>query len=747
MDILAELNPQQLAAVTAGFGPVLVLAGPGSGKTRVLTRRIAYLIQDMSVRPFNILAMTFTNKAAHQMEDRITSLLGAKPDGLWIGTFHSICARILRREVKSLPGFDDNFTIVDDGDQEMIVRDCIRDLKYDDKRFRPAKIHAIISRAKNDMVMPEDMPVDLPGPRQAREDAEVTRRVYEQYQNRLQTCNMMDFDDLLIWPLRLFSENPQVRERYARRFEHVLVDEFQDTNQAQYQLLHYLSSYTQNLYVVGDEDQSIYRWRGADYHNVLRFEEDHPDFLKILLEQNYRSTQAVLDAARAVIDRNTQRTPKALFTERGQGEQIVLHEAVDDTAEAGHVVDTMQQLISLGKARRGDFAVMYRTNAMSRLLEEAFMRAGQPYHLVGAQRFYGRREIKDLIAYLRLVQNPRDEVSLQRVINVPPRKIGEKAVAALLDAAQQNSLSSGEILLDLAAGGTESQFWQLLGARSGAVLANFGLLLQRLLEYRANLPLLELIDRTLEETGYEDYIKAESVEGEDRWENVLELRSLATHFSDQDLGVFMDNVALVSDQDTLTDQADSATLLTLHAAKGLEFKYVFIIGLDEKTLPHNRSLGEPEEMAEERRLFYVGMTRAKDRLYLLRARRRSSFGGYEETQPSRFLHDIPVTLVHQSSPRVYNQGYDTRRDDPSHRSRPASLPQGGYNWSAAAPRPATLAIEPKFKPGLRVRHHTWGDGIVVDDRVQENEEMVDVHFESVGFKRLLASMARLEIIT
>ena len=417
MDLLNGLNIQQQQAVTAGLGPVLILAGPGSGKTRVLTHRIAYLISHMGVNPYHILAVTFTNKAARVMENRVADLLGDASRGVSLGTFHANCARILRREADALP-FNSNFVIYDADDQLKLVRQAVNDLDLDSKQHQPARIHAAISNAKNELLLPDQVPIN-----NYRDEA--MRRVYQRYQTLLLDNNGLDFDDLLLYTAFLLDNQPSIREKYARRYEHVLVDEFQDTNLAQYTLLKHLASFHRNIFVVGDADQSIYRWRGADYRNVLRFEDDYPYTQKILLEQNYRSTQAILDAAMAIIDHNPQRTPKRLFTERGEGQKAVVFEAFDDRAEAGFVIDTISVLVARQQLQPGAFAVMYRTNAQSRVLEEAFLKANLPYKLVGAQRFYGRREIKDLIAYLRLVHNPKDEISLIRAIQAPKRGIGD----------------------------------------------------------------------------------------------------------------------------------------------------------------------------------------------------------------------------------------------------------------------------------------------------------------------------------
>ena len=742
--LLSNLNKQQQKAVTAGLGQTLVLAGPGSGKTRVLTSRIAYLIQAMGVHPTAILAVTFTNKAAREMEARLQNLLEGAAQGVWLGTFHAMCARILRRETNYLP-YQPNFVIMDADDQETLTRRVMKELRIDDKIYRPTAIHASISTAKNELILPEGFPVS--GYRD-----EITARVYKRYQEMLLASNAMDFDDLMLNVVRLLQDNLGVQERYARRFEHVLVDEFQDTNIAQYTLLRLLSSVHKNIFVVGDEDQSIYRWRGADYRNVLRFEEDYPACCKILLEQNYRSTQTVLDAARAVIDRNKNRTPKHLFSERGTGDRILLFEASDDHAEAAYVVDTIHQLLNGKKANGGDFAVMYRTNAQSRLLEEAFLHAGLAYRLVGAQRFYGRREVKDIIAYLRLVQNPDDEVSLARVLNVPLRGIGDKTLIGLQLTAQGASISAGAVLLNLAEKGQESPYHAAIGARS-MLLAEFG---ELLLRWRSNLETIALptlFDRLLADIGYAEYIRDGSDEGEDRWENVQELRRLAFEYEDRGLTAFLENLALVSDQDTVPEKLDTPTLLTLHAAKGLEFDTVFIIGLDEGLVPHSRSFDEPEEMAEERRLFYVGMTRARNRLFLVRANQRTTYGSFEMSDPSRFLADLPEALVRRQGMGLSSRTRwtDADADDRTTRRKPEKRWETSSSGTRLAPKPPPSGISApvvpqRYRPAMHVRHASWGEGMVIESRPIDGEETVDVVFKSVGFKRVLASIAHLEII-
>ncbi len=729
------LNERQQRAVTSPTSQILVLAGPGSGKTRVLTHRIAHLVQG-GMAPQRILAVTFTNKAAREMETRLEKMLGGKANGVWLGTFHATCARILRREAQPGNGlpFDTRFVIMDADDQLSIVRRLIKELNISDKLFRPNAVLSAISNAKNNLILPQDF-----GARSYRD--EVILRVYERYQQSLQSSNALDFDDLLLWVVRLFAANPEVQNRYARQFEYVLVDEFQDTNRVQYELLRQLSSAYGNLFVVGDEDQSIYRWRGADYRNVLRFEQDYPRCEKILLEQNYRSTQTVLDAARGVIDQNRNRTRKHLSSARAEkGKQIVLFEAADDHEEAEYVVSTIQRALKEKLAEGADFAIMYRTNAQSRVLEEAFLSAGLPYRLVGAQRFYGRREIKDMIAYLRLVYNPSDDVSLGRAINVPARHIGEKTLEALQEAARGAGVSSGELLLELGSSEPEPAFSGLLPARTQAVLQPFARLLLEWHNQLNTASLPTLFDRILEDTHYQSWLDDGTDEGTDRWGNVLELRKLAYDYETRGLEAFLENLALVSDQDTLPEENNAATLLTLHAAKGLEFDRVFIIGMDEGLLPHSRSKDDEEEMAEERRLFYVGLTRAKNQIYLVRAERRTTYGSYEYSTPSQFLDDIPRSLLQQSGKvqpvrRVVNPAWDE------------TMTWGRVSQAPASARTPQPAVQSRYKATMRVRHPSWGDGVILESRIEDGEETVDVHFESVGFKRLLASLAKLEILS
>ncbi len=712
--------------MTAGNGPVQVVAGPGSGKTRVLTHRIAYLISHLGVRPYNILAVTFTNKAAKEMQARVEALMGTSARGLDLGTFHGICARILRRESAHLP-FERNFVIFDDDDQLGLVRQAIKEMDLDDKRYRPHTIHNKISNAKNELLPPDEYPnnsyLD-----------EVVQRIYTRYQELLLTSNALDFDDLLMWTAHLMENRPAVREQYARRYEHILVDEFQDTNQAQYQLLRHLGSFHRNLFVVGDGDQSIYRWRGADYRNMQRFEHDYSDHVKILLEQNYRSTQTILDAAMAVIEANPHRTHKSLFTDKGSGEKIRLHEAFNARDEGGWVVQQIVELVAERKVDPGDCAIMYRTNAQSRLVEEAFLQANLPYKLVGAQRFYGRREVKDVIAYLRLVHNPNDEASLSRVINTPRRKIGDKTIADLRTLALNENSSMGKVVLDLGQG-KASDYYAVFSAAAARSLAGFGHLLAGWVADLPEMTPLKLIDRILADIDYQSYLDDGTEEGLDRWENVLELRRLAAEAESErkSLTDFLEGIALVSDQDTVDQDANVPTLLTLHAAKGLEFPVVFIVGLEDGTLPHSRSFEDPEEMAEERRLFYVGITRAKERLFLVHALNRTTYGYSEPADPSRFLDDIPAKLIAGGNP------WQTMRA-PQRRAR------ADMRWDSVPETSAAPVIQPSYAPGQRVSHPSYGPGMVLKTEMDDREEIVDVFFEDVGLKKLVASLARLEIL-
>lgn len=757
---LQELNPAQAEAVTAGDGPLLVLAGPGSGKTRVLTHRIAYLIAAREVRPYQILAVTFTNKAAKEMLSRLQELIGAQATQLTVGTFHATCARILRREAAYL-GMGGNFVIYDEDDAQRLIAQAIKELNLDSGQYRPSAVRGAISRAKNELHTPQSYHPPTYW-------HEAVARVFERYEALKEANNALDFDDLLLKAEHLFREHDEVRQRYQRRYTHILVDEFQDTNRAQYEIVRHLVAGQRNVLVVGDEDQSIYSWRGADFRNVMRFRQDFPDARVILLEQNYRSTQTILTAARAIIRRNLLRTDKALWTENQGGSPIELFEAYDEREEAEYVVTEALRLVGQGACRLGDCAVMFRTNAQSRAVEDALMRHGVRYQLVGSVRFYQRREIKDVLAYLRAAHNPDDEISLLRIINVPTRGIGDRTVAQLSAWALGQHLSLGRALLRLAELDEAGQ--APFATAPGKRLLHFARLFAQLHQWRDQKGLAELLRWLLAETGYLAWLRDGTAEGEERANNVEELFSAVERYNDYPtetaLASFLEEVALVSDIDELNGQSDAITLLTLHAAKGLEFGTVFLVGMEEGFCPHSRAMDDPEGMEEERRLCYVGVTRAKQRLYLVRAFRRTLFGKAEAREPSRFLADLPARLVQGHVVRSTLEVAPSRNEaKPTGRSLVAerralvaharervasaqdrgtapAIPAEQQESSSAETFRRDLAIS--FGPGDAVAHPIFGEGTVISSRIVGDDEEVTVAFADQGIKRLMKQYARLE---
>jgi DNA helicase-2/ATP-dependent DNA helicase PcrA len=726
MDILVNLNPAQKEAVEAISGPVLILAGPGSGKTRVITHRIAYLIRTVGINPHRILAVTFTNKAAREMKERLTALVSTSVDAITMGTFHAICARILRENGAAI-GIDKNFTIYDDDDQIALLKRALAELNLDAKSYPPRSIQSAISHAKSQMI----------GPAAYRQHGtsyfeEIVHRVYERYEELLAASRALDFDDLLLKTVRLYHDHPDILERYRNRYQHIQVDEFQDTNLVQYELVKLLAGKWRNICVVGDPDQSIYSWRSADIRNILNFEKDFPDARVVLLEQNYRSTQAILDAASSIIAAAPTRKAKGLWTENEQGQLPRVIETYTEQEEAQFVVNEIDTLVRAGTATPGDCAVLYRTNAQSRVLEEAFIRYGMPYRLVAGTRFYERREVKDLIAYLRLIQNPSDSVSLLRIINVPQRGIGQKSLDELVSWARARGVAEYEALRLLTAPG-DATGEVPLSARTAKVLAGFAAMLENLIEKRRELTLVELFDLVVESSGYKQYLTGLE-DGEDRWDNLMELRGVTQEFAEQSpaeaLFNFLEQVALVSDLDGVDTGADAVTLITLHQAKGLEFPVVFIIGMEEGILPHFRSIDDPEQLEEERRLCYVGITRARRTCYLVRAFRRHLMGSSAVNGPSRFLGDIPRHLVNSGS--VWDD------DELSPAPKVAGPLTAG---TATAPSPAAPVAE--FKAGDHVRHEQFGSGIVVSYRKVKQDAEVTVAFDGAGLKRLLLSFARI----
>jgi len=716
--LLRVLNPQQRAAVTAEDGPALVIAGPGSGKTRVLTHRVAWMLSEMDVAPWHVLAVTFTNKAAREMRHRLDGMLGdASTRSMTLGTFHATCARILRREASTL-GLPSNYLIFDTDDQLTVMKQVVAEMGLDDKRYRPRGLLNAISSAKNELLTPETYPTRT-------YYDEIVARAYAAYQDGLRKNDGLDFDDLLMETARMLQTDDAVRDRYRERFRYVLVDEFQDTNIAQYVILTQIAQGHQNLYVVADEDQSIYSWRGADYRNISRLREDFPELRTYLLEENYRSTQIILDAAQAIIAQNPDRTAKHLFTARSGGFPVVLHEAYDEQEEADYVVREIRRLLRTGH-KPGDIAAMYRTNAQSRALEESFIRHNIPYRLIGATRFYSRKEIKDVLGFLRIMQNPDDDVSFMRVVNVPPRGIGAGTIAKVAAEADCQGTSLYRGLVSLVGSGT-------LGGRAQRVLTTFGTMVQHWLGLRDELSVARLIDRVLTDIDYESHIRDGSDRGESRWENVLALRAVVAEAPAISLLDFLTDVALVADVDELADEVDAVTLLTLHAAKGLEYRVVFLVGMEEGLLPHSRSIESPSEVAEERRLLYVGMTRAEQRLYLTYAFRRGWRGQRgDPSAPSRFLQDLPDEVLKQPKDRQL-------------RSRTSSWTTPSWGSEPKASRSAKPLAELQFKTGQRVRHQYYGDGMVLESEYEGRQEMVTVIFgNGIGVKKLLSHMAPME---
>ena len=736
MDFTAGLNPAQVEAVEAVDGPVLVIAGPGSGKTRVIVHHIAYLARHVGVAPARIMAVTFTNKAAREMRERVHRLLGDSVRGLTLGTFHAIGARILRVEAEQA-GIDRSFVIYDAADQLTLVKRAMEETSIDPKRFGPGAVRHAISTAKAHLRRPHEYALNL-----GNYFDEVVLRVYERYEELLTQSNALDFDDLIMRVALLLEANEEVLARYQDRYVHVLVDEFQDTNAAQYRIAQLLSGKYRNLFVVGDPDQSIYSWRYADIGNIMGFEREYPGAKVVKLEQNYRSTRTIIEASSEVIVKNQERKQKSLWTENPQGPPITIVDAIDEQDEAQTVVSEIDRLVKEEGARFGDCAVMYRTNAQSRPLEESFVRYGLPYHLVGATRFYERREIKDVLAYVRLLSNPYDDVSLLRIVNVPSRGIGQRSLDELgrWAGAQRLPLYSA---LQLLAQPEESDAPQPdLNPRAIRSLVNFLELVDGLAEESRRSPVGKLLDALLEQTGYRDHLLASDDAGEERLENVMELRTVAEEFehlsSDEGLEAFLEKVALVSDTDDLGERPNSTTLITLHQAKGLEYPVVFIVGMEEGVLPHVRSFDDEAQMEEERRLAYVGMTRAQERLYLLRAYRRSAMGMRSVNPPSQFLDDVPKRLI--SSP--YRPRRSRREAQPWSRRARSARP-----WPATAPpiQEAPAVAAPAFDAGDRVRHEKFGEGVVVSCLPSGADHEVTVAFRGgAGVKRLLASFAPLE---
>jgi DNA helicase-2/ATP-dependent DNA helicase PcrA len=722
-----KLNPMQQLAVKHDTGPLLLLAGAGSGKTRALTHRIAWLIQKYKVDPWQILAVTFTNKAAGEMKERLEELLG-DTQGLWVSTFHSSCVRILRQEIEAL-GFNRNFTIYDDQDQERLLKTLLQEIGIDDKTLKPRAVAGAIDRAKNRGLWPEDLD-------DGDYQVEQITRIYALYQERLKQANALDFGDLLMQVVRLFEEHPDVLEKYRQRFHYVMVDEFQDTNQVQYRLVHLLASGHGNLCVVGDDDQSIYRWRGAEVGNILNFERDYPGCETIRLEQNYRSSSTILDAAGAVIEHNVGRKKKKLWTENLAGDPVTLEMLPDDLEEARYLAAEISRAKRDGRHLR-DMAVFYRTNAQSRVIEEALRNERIPYVMFGGVKFYSRMEVKDILAYLRIISNPADTVSARRIINVPARGIGSVTVnkVAVFENDAGGFLPACQRALERGA---------LKGAAASKVAA-FVKLLEEFKQRAVDTPYPQLTAELIEETGYGPQLRAEKTdEARNRMDNLQQLLAgMEEHLaSEGTLQDYLEQVALITDLDSYDQSLDRVTLMTLHAAKGLEFPIVFMAGMEEDIFPHSRSGGEREELEEERRLCYVGMTRAMEKLYLTYARRRRIYGDFKFNPPSRFLGEIPHHLIGKETP-------DGLRKSSSHNL--ASLfDQAEPDFSDEDPfvDDDEVRIVPDAEEGLciglQVRHIKFGVGTVRRLEGQGDNQKVTVYFHRIGPKKLLVKFAGLE---
>ena len=739
VDCTYGLNPQQAEAVINTEGPMLIMAGAGSGKTKVLTCRVANLLQK-GVRPYRILAITFTNKAAAEMRERVNNMSGPAAKDVWLFTFHAFCARFLRMEIDKLPGYGGNFAIYDTADSQNLIKQILKEMNLDDKRFQPSGILSRISNAKNAL---QDAAAFA---RQAGDFYEQkVADIYSRYEQKLQLNNALDFDDLLMLSIKLLQENKEVREKYQDRFDYLLVDEYQDTNHAQYLLTKFLAAKHRNICVVGDADQSIYGWRGADIQNILDFEKDYPDAKVIKLEQNYRSTQIILDAANAVIENNTGRKPKNLWTENKSGADIIYFQAVDERDEARFVIEQLQNLQRTENKKLGDMAILYRTNTQSRIFEEMLIKSGISYNMVGGLKFYERKEIKDIIAYLRVIFNPADSLSLLRIINVPKRGIGDASLAKIQAYAAANNVSLFEAVSNAAAiDGLSSRFVSKLDDLAGIIF--------ELMNLANEAPVEDLIDRVLHDTGYLEELENERTpQAQSRIDNLHELISVAQEFAaseeENNLENFLAHVALVSDIDDTELGEDAITLMTLHSSKGLEFPVVFLVGMEEGLFPHARTLMNETEIEEERRLCYVGITRAKEKLFLSSTKMRTIYGNTVTYPPSRFLQEIPARLVKTIKRQERFSALENFKQVSEKYSARPQKPASTFNPHSFMPqKPAAAAggTGTRFNTGDRVSHSKWGEGMVVSVKDSPDGQEVKVAFAGAGVRSLLTKYAVLK---
>lgn len=741
MDLMQGLNEPQRRAVACLQGPLLIVAGAGSGKTRVLTFRIANLLEH-GVPPYRILAITFTNKAAREMRERVDALIGDAAQDVWLSTFHSFCARFLRMELEHYGRYAKNFVIYDAADSKGLIRECLKELNIDEKHTAPGAVQAHISDAKNRLL-------DVAAFTAQATDffAEQVAKIYALYQSKLQENNALDFDDLLMLTVELLTKNEELRTKYQKKFQYILVDEYQDTNGAQYAITKLLAAEHRNICVVGDADQSIYGWRGADMRNIMNFEKDYPEATVILLEQNYRSTKNILAAANAVIENNLTRKKKELWTDNPTGDRITIYEGATEKNEAAYIVREVERLHTMFHVKYGDIAVLYRTNAQSRNIEEAFYATGVPYAMVGSVRFYDRREIKDIIAYLRVIYNPRDTLSLLRIINVPRRGLGPTSIARMMETAEEYRISLFEVI-------TDAQLLSMipkLSAKVKLALEEFAAMVFTFMGQLGTRPIHEIVEDVIETSGYAAALEEEKKEdNRDRLENLREFISVAKNFDDgaaegeNGLADFLAQIALISDVDQ-TEQSDgTVTLMTFHAAKGLEFPAVFMAGMEEGLFPHSRTLLDDTEIEEERRTCYVGITRAERRLYLTYARQRTIYGRTEMSRPSRFLAEIPEELVEHKEADFFG-GTDLRApsniwsERSTHTERKRYMPPPQHTAAdGSVIRPDVSAA---FQAGDAVRHSKWGDGRIVAISGSGEDAELSIAFPGEGIKKFVQKYA------
>ncbi|WP_353989222.1 DNA helicase PcrA [Pediococcus argentinicus] len=758
-DLLKGLNDKQKEAVQSTEGPLLIMAGAGSGKTRVLTHRVAYLIEEKNVNPWNVLAITFTNKAAREMRERVTGLLDESGRDIWVSTFHALCVRILRQNIDQI-GYNRAFSIADPSEQRTLVKHILADLNYDPKKFDPRSVLGAISNAKNDLLTPADYRKTTTTPFEA-----VIADIYDEYQRRLKANQALDFDDLIMKTISLFQDNPETLQYYQDKFHYIHVDEYQDTNQAQYQLVTMLAKKYQNICVVGDSDQSIYGWRGADMKNILNFENDYPNATTVMLEQNYRSTKNILGAANNVINNNIERKPKELWTDNNEGEQISYYRGQTGTDEVHYIVQQIRDQMQSNNYGYGDFAVLYRTNAQSRAVEDVFLKANIPYTMVGGHKFYDRKEIRDVLSYLTLIANPDDSMSFERVINEPKRGIGGTSLAKLQSFADENGWS----LLQAA---QNVQIANGISSRARNSIEAFAKKITDLQKMAEFVSITELTDATLDQTGYRKSLKdSKTLESESRLENIDEFLTVTKQFDDRiendentsetegvtKLVDFLADLALVSDQDDVEEEPSQVTLMTLHAAKGLEFPVVFLVGMEDGIFPLSRSMLDQDQLEEERRLAYVGITRAQKKLYITNAFSRMLYGKVQNNMPSRFIAEIGDEYLHSENAVDQSQRdyFGKKRSGSTSTEYPFdNKMQRATATTVRATRSTVIsdntgsgADKKLWIAGDKVEHKAWGTGTVVKVTGKGEDAELDIAFPEQGVKRLLAAFAPIKKIT